>query len=325
MKKKLMIILALLLVISFGATNIYAELQRINNVTTSQMIYIPIIAKGLQAKFWDKVLQGAKEAADDHHITITFEGPVGEGNVDEQIIFLKNALEKHPGAIILSAVDAKAITPYLEEAREAGIPIIGFDSGVDSPIVRTTVATDNYGAGVLAAEKMAELLNKSGKVGIIVQDATSRVATDRRDGFVDTIEQRYPAMDVAAVGYGAGSVPLSAEVAKKIFREHPDIQGIFGANEGSAQGVVDAVRALDKEGEVTIIGFDSGKILLDAMREGFVAGAVTQKPADMGYLAVETAIRAFRGESLPAFIDTGFVWYDRSNLDSPEIQEHLYE
>ncbi|WP_070000949.1 ABC transporter substrate-binding protein [Cellulosilyticum sp. I15G10I2] len=293
--------------------------------TTTENVYIPIIAKGLKYSFWESVRLGAEEAARDLGIKITFEGPQEEAQTQQQLDMLNIALSRSPQAVILSAVDSRAVTPYLEEAQAKGIPVIGFDSGVDSPIVRTTVATDNYGAGELAAEKMVELLDKKGKVAIIIQDATSQVATNRRDGFIDTITQQYPSMDVVAVGYGEGDAKKSSEIAKDIFKNHPDLKGIFGGNQGSAEGIAKALRELNKEGEITAIGFDSGNILTEAIRDGIIVGAVSQNPKEIGYKAVETAFKAYRGETLPAFIDTGYVWYDKSNIDNPEIKEFLYK
>lgn len=115
------------------------------------------------------------------------------------------------------------------------------------------------------------------------------------------------------------------EAAKRILMTHPDLKGIFGASEALSKGIINAVKAFDKVGEITIVGFDSGQELIAAIREGIVAGAVSQNPQAMGYKAVETAYRAYIGERLPAFIDTGFAWYDKSNIDTPEIRALLYE
>lgn len=288
-------------------------------------IYIPIIAKGLQFHYWDAVQRGAERAARDYNVEATLEGPREETQVQEQLDAIEKALARNPQAMVLSAIDSQVVRPYLESAQRVGIPVIGIDSGVDSPIVRTTVATDNYGAGSLAAEKMAELLGETGQVAMIIHDDTSQVAIDRRDGFVDTITQRYPGMEVVTVKYGRGEPDRSAELAKEIIEQYPGIQGLFGGNEGSAHGIIRAIREVGNHRNIQIIGFDSGRELIDAIREGLVAGAVTQNPIAMGYLAVETALRAYRGEILPSFIDTGYVWYDRSNIDNSEIQELLYE
>jgi ribose transport system substrate-binding protein len=288
-------------------------------------ISIALIAKGIKYKYWNAVREGAEKAARDYGVQITFEGTEEEEQIQQQIILLQQALDKNPQAIVLSSVDISAITPYLEMAQAKGIPIIGFDSGVNSPIVRTTVATDNYGAGVLAADKMAELLGAEGKVGVVVQDITSKSATDRRDGFIDTINQNYPNMTVADVRYGSGDYIQSEEVTKEMFAVHPDMRGVFGTNEGSSIGIINAIKEFNKVDQVVGIGFDSGEEIQQAIREGIISGAITQNPRAVGYEAVEAAIRAYRGEILPEFIDTGFEWYDRSNIDNPEIQELLYE
>ncbi|MDF2877856.1 MAG: periplasmic binding protein/LacI transcriptional regulator [Clostridia bacterium] len=290
-----------------------------------EKIYIPVISKGFQHQFWQAVKLGAERAASDYGVEITFEGPETEAQVDKQLDMLQAALAKNPQAIALAALDSKAATSYLEKAEASGIPVVGFDSGVDSPIVKTTAATDNYAAAAAAADKMAELIGGSGKVGLIVHDQTSKTGVDRRDGFVKTLEEKYPDIEVVPVQYGEGDHAKSTEAAKAILTANPDIKGMFGANEGSIAGIINAAKELNKVGQITIIGFDSGKLLLDAIKADIVAGAITQDPVGIGYKAVEAAYKAYKGEESPEFIDTGFKWYDKTNMDTPEIKEVLYE
>ena len=238
---------------------------------------------------------------------------------------LQAALAKNPQAICLAALDSKAATPYLEQADAAGIPVIGFDSGVDSPIVKTTCATDNYAAAAAAAHKMAELIGGEGKVGLVVHGQTSQSAKDRRDGFMDTMKNEYPNITVLEPQYGDGDHAKSTEAAKAIITANPDVKGIYGANEGSAAGVINAVKELNQVGKITIVGFDSGKIMIDAINSGVAAGSITQDPVGIGYKAVEAAYKAYKGEENPEFIDTGFKWFDKTNIDTPEIQAVIYE
>ncbi|WP_070000950.1 ABC transporter substrate-binding protein [Cellulosilyticum sp. I15G10I2] len=289
-----------------------------------EKIYIPVISKGFQHQFWQAVKLGAERAAADYGVEISFEGPESETQVDKQLDMLQAALAKNPQAIALAALDSRAATPYLEKAEAAGIPVVGFDSGVDSPIVKTTAATDNYAAAGLAADKMAELIGGAGKVGLIVHDQTSQTGVDRRDGFVKTLEEKYPNIEVVPVQYGEGDHAKSTEAAKAIMTANPDIKGMFGANEGSIAGVINAAKELNKK-DLVVIGFDSGKLLLDAIKGDLVSGAITQDPVGIGYKAVEAAYKAYKGETTPEFIDTGFKWYDKTNMDTPEIKEVLYE
>lgn len=287
--------------------------------------YIALISKGFQHQFWQAVKEGAEQAAEEFGVEVTFEGPEDESQVDKQIEMFRNALDRNPDAIGFAALDSQASVPLLEETVERDIPVIAFDSGVDSDIPLTTASTDNYGAAALAAEKMAELIGGSGKVAVIVHDQTSVTGVERRDGFVETIENDYPDIEIVDIQYGGGDHLESTDLTKAIIQAHPDLAGVYGANEGSAIGVVNAVREMGKEGEIVVVGFDSGKQQIDAIKDGLMSGAITQNPVGIGYETVKAAVEALEGKELPEVIDTGFFWYDANNLDDPEIQAAIYE
>ena len=288
-------------------------------------LYIPVISKGFQHQFWQAVKSGAEQAATDLNVDITFEGPESETMVDKQIEMLQTALDKKPAAICLAALDSKAVIPLLEKAKAAGIPVVGFDSGVDSDIPVTTAATDNIAAAGLAADKMAELIGGEGEVAVIVHDQTSRTGIDRRDGFVNRIAEKYPNIKVVDIQYGGGDHLKSTDLAKTIIQANPNLKGFFGANEGSIIGVLNAVKELGKENQLVVIGYDAGKQQMDAVRSGVEAGAITQNPVGIGYKCVESAVKAIKGETLDKVTDTGFFWYDKTNIDAEEIKPLLYE
>jgi ribose transport system substrate-binding protein len=287
--------------------------------------YIPIISKGFQHQFWQAVKAGAEQAATEFNVDITFEGPETEAMVDKQIEMLQTALDKNPAAICLAALDSKAVVPLLEKAKAANIPVIGFDSGVDSDIPVTTAATDNIAAAGVAADKMAELIGDEGEVAVIVHDQTSRTGIDRRDGFVNRMTEAHPNVKIVDIQYGAGDQLKSTDLAKAIIQANPNLKGFFGANEGSIIGVLNAVKELGMEGKIVVIGYDAGKQQMDAVRSGVEAGAITQNPVGIGYKCVESAVKAINGETLDKVTDTGFFWYDATNIDSDEIKPLLYE
>jgi len=291
----------------------------------AQQYYIPLISKGFQHQFWQAVKQGALQAAKDFNVNITFEGPETEAMVDKQIDMLAAALAKKPNAIGFAALDSKAAIPYLQQAKAAGIPVIAFDSGVDSDIPLTTCATDNVAAAAYAADKMAELIGGAGEVAVIVHDQTSRTGIDRRDGFVNRIKSKYPKITIVSVQYGGGDQLKSTDLAKAIIQSHPNLKGFFGANEGSIIGVLNGVKEMGKVGKIVVIGYDSGAQQIAAIRSGEEAGAITQNPVGIGYKTVESAVKALKGEKLPKFTDTGFYWYDKTNIDDPKIKAVLYQ
>jgi len=310
------------------ATTLAASLIGLSGLAQAQQaqeIYIPLVSKGFQHQFWQAVKSGAEQAAKDLKVRVTFEGPETEAMVDKQIDMLSAALAKKPQAIGFAALDSQAAIPLLKKAQAAKIPVVAFDSGVDSDIPMTTTTTDNKAAAALAADKMAEMIGKSGEVALVVHDQTSRTGVDRRDGFVNRIKSTYPNIKIVSVQYGGGDQLKSTEITKSILQASPNLKGIFGANEGSAIGVVNGVKEMKRSGKVVIIGYDSGKQQKNAIIDGSMAGAITQNPVGMGYKTVEMAVKAIKGEKLPKVVDTGFFWYDKTNITDPKIAAVLYD
>jgi len=312
MKKRTVVLAFILMLVAVGSL-------------AAQQYYIPLISKGFQHQFWQAVKQGAEQAAKDLGVTITFEGPETEAMVDKQIDMLAAALAKNPSAIGFAALDSKAAIPYLQQAKAKKIPVIAFDSGVDSDIPLTTCATDNVAAAAYAADKMAELIGGSGEIAVVVHDQTSRTGIDRRDGFVNRIKSKYPKITIVTVQYGGGDQLKSTDLTKAIIQSHPNLKGIFGANEGSAIGVLNGVKEMGKVGKIVVIGYDSGAQQIAAIRSGEMAGAITQNPVGIGDQGVVSAVKALKGEKLPKFVDTGFYWYDKTNINDPKIQAVLYQ
>jgi ribose transport system substrate-binding protein len=292
-------------------------------LTYAEEPYIPIISKGFQHQFWQAVKSGAEQSAKENNVRITFEGPETEAMVDKQIDMLSAALAKKPQALGLAALDSKAAIPLLKRARASKIPVIAFDSGVDSDIPLTTCTTDNLAAAALAADKMAELIGNSGEVGVIVHDQTSRTGIDRRDGFLNQMKTKHPGIKIVSVQYGAGDHLKSAEIAKAMIQANPNLKGIFGANEGSAEGAAIGVKESGKK--LVLIGYDSGKDQKEAIMSGLMAGAITQNPVGIGKCVVDSSVKALKGEKLPKKIDTGFFWYDKTNMNDPKIAAVLYD
>jgi ribose transport system substrate-binding protein len=286
--------------------------------------YIAIVSKGFQHQFWQAVKQGAEQEAKAKGARITFEGPPTEQDIEQQVTMLTNAIQKKPAAIGFAALDSKASAPLMDQAKAQNIPVIAFDSGVDSDVPVTTAATDNKAAAAEAAKHLSELIGGKGKVAVIVHDQTSRSGIDRRDGFLEWMKANAPDIQVLPVQYGGGDQAKSADIAKSIISANKDLKGFYGANEGSAIGIIKGVQESGKKG-ITIVGFDSGKAQIDAIKSGVMAGAITQNPVGMGEQLVAAAVKATKGESLPKVIDTGFYWYDKTNIDDPKIQAVLYQ
>ena len=285
-------------------------------------IYVPIVSKGFQHQFWLAVKAGAEAKAEELNMEVNFIGPENESQVDKQIEMLQAEYDKNPDAVCFAALDSVAALPLLEQMQADGIPVIAFDSGVEGDIPVTTAATDNVAAAALAAEKMFEAVGEGAQVGVIVHDQTSRTGIDRTEGFIAKAEEL--GLQIVGPDFGGGDQLKSTDLAKAMIQGNPDIAGFFGGNEGSAIGVVNAVNELGRD-DITVIGYDSGSIQINAIKDGSMAGAVQQNPVGIGAKCVEAAAMALQGMEVPEMIDTGFLWADAETIDDEDVMAVLYE
>jgi ribose transport system substrate-binding protein len=288
---------------------------------------IALVSKGFQHQFWQAVKAGAQEKAKEMGVTMTFDGPASETEVDKQLQMLQAAIERSPAAIGYAALDPEACVPLLDQAKQAKIPVVEFDAGCNSKVPLTICKTDSKVAGALAAEHMAQLIGKKGKVAIVGHSQINSTGVERRDGFVEKLKKDYPDIQVVDIQYGDGDHLKSADIAKAMVAAHPDLAGLYGTNEGSAIGIVDAVKELNlPAGKIKVVGFDSGQAQIDGINSGLMAGAITQDPMGIGRCTLENAVKAAKGETIEKTVfDTGSYWYDKTNVNDPKIQAMLYK
>ena len=285
-------------------------------------LYFPIISKGFNHQFWQAVKAGAEAAAKRNGVTITFEGPETEAMIDKQIDMLNAAIAKKPQGLGFAALDSQAEVPILKKAHNAGIPVVAFDSGVESDIPLATCSTDNLKAAAAAADKLGEAIGGNGEIGMLVHDQTSQTGIQRRDGFQNQIKAKFAGITIVDTQYG-GDALKATENAKAMLAAHPKIKAIFASNEGSAIGLLQATKEL--KSNILIVGFDSGRQQKLAIADGAEYGAITQNPVGIGECVVDSLAKAIKGEKLEKVIDTGYYWYDKTNMTDPKIAAVLYD
>ena len=332
--------------------------------TTGEKMYIPVMAKGFQHQFWQAVAKGSEDAAKDLGVEIYFDGPASGTEIDAQVNMVKTELAKNPKAMALAALSTDAVTEILEECAEKNIPVIGFDSGVPGDTtgaVKATACTNNESAAAIAAEKFNEnetvveaMKNATSDnpviIGCLSQDAVSASVTGRTTGFVDKmaeIAETYQPGKVSIEGHAkwekkVENPAIIIEVAISATTEATAVQtaansllglnpvAIFCSNEGAVTGFLAAVsdgQDLAEGGKydgLVVAGFDAGQAQKNAVRQGWFYGSVTQDPYQIGYKAVELAVKAANGEAV-SDVDTGAQWYDASNIDDDMIALLVYD
>jgi ribose transport system substrate-binding protein len=294
---------------------------------------IAFVTKDSGKSYWKAVQTGAQRAVDDLNEALGYEGedkvkivftsPSSELEVEEQINLVDGILAENPSVLCLAAIDFQSLQAQFELARENQIPVIAVDSGVSNQLEESICATDNVAAGREAAVKMADLMEEEGEVAVLSHYAKTQSSIERVLGFTQEIEENYPYIHITEVDYQEDDESL-ADTALETLEANPRIKAYFGTNEDAALGIISACEEMNRE-DIIIVGFDSGNKQIKAVKDGTESGIISQNPYGMGYASVVAGARAVLKMGNDKFIDTGFRWISKENIEIEEIQKYLYE
>ena len=327
MKKKLFTVAAALSAVALVAGSTTAT-------AADKTLKIEMISKGFTHQFWQAVKKGAEEQAAKMNATVNFVGPAAETMIDKQLEMLDSAIALKPDAIGYAALGTTQSVSHLQKAKAAGIPVYMFDTaasctgalGTSSDCALGVAYTDSKAAGKLAAQKMAALIGKKGKVFVIGHSQTNQTGIDRKDGFVNEIK-KYKGITLLPVQYAeGGDAQKSQDIVSTVLLANKDLKGVYATNEGCSNGAAQAFKnAKVKKGSIKLIGFDSGAQQIANIKSGLQTGAITQNPVGIGAKTVEALVNYVRNKTVPApLIDTGFYYYDAKNITDPKIAADLY-
>lgn len=296
---------------------------------------IAVIPKGTTHIFWKSIHAGAIKAQQELKaagidVEIIWKGPLKEDDRESQIRVVEDFITRGVTGIVLAPLDDAALRTPVKDAVSNGIPVVIIDSDLKSEDYVSFVATDNYKGGRKGAEHLAKVIGGKGKVIMLRYQEGSASTMNREQGFLDTLKEKYPEIEVVSSNQYAGATTESAFQASENMLaplRTPDggvsIDGIFCPNESSAFGMLRALKDTGLAGKVKYVGFDSSDQLVKGLVEGHIHGLVLQDPINMGYLGVKTIIAHLRGEKVEKRIDTGSEVATPENMNDPKMKNLL--
>ncbi|WP_284944932.1 ABC transporter substrate-binding protein [Acidisoma cladoniae] len=286
---------------------------------------IPVIVKDTTSQYWQVVLAGARQAGKELHIKVPELGAQSEADIAGQVTALENASSESPAAIVIAPTQFSALGAPITAAA-ADTKIIGIDSSADTKSFTSFLSTNNVTGGMVAADALAAGIKaKTGKaegdVAIITSLPGVGSLDQRAAGFKQELA-KYPGLTLIANRIADGQPTTGLNIMTDLITAHPHLVGVFASNLQMVQG---ASQGLAESGNktITLIGFDSDKGLVSALRQGVVTALIVQDPYRMGYEGVEIAYKASKGEAVPVQIDTGVTAITAANLDDPKSQALL--
>lgn len=257
---------------------------------------IGVVPKGASHEFWLTVKAGAEKAAGEAGYTVEWNAPALEIDANRQQSIVESMVNRRLAGIALAPVDRKALTSIVERGTKAGVPVVIYDSDVDTGERVAYIATDNKEGGRMAARRLGEALGGKGKVAVIGFMAGSASTMEREDGFVEEIRAKYPGMEMVGVQFGMANRAKAMAVTENVLTAHPDLAGLFANNESSSAGAVQALKSRGNR-KVKLVAFDASEQLVGDLKEGWIDSLVLQDPYRMGYEAVKAITEKLAGRA----------------------------
>lgn len=288
----------------------------------SQKKVIAVVPKGNVNEYWQSVHAGANKAAQEAGVEIAWNGAASETDYNGQLQIVDSMINRRVDAIVLAPIDRTSLVSVVDRATAQNIPVVIFDSGIDTDKYIAQVATDNYHAGEVAAERMGKLLKGKGTVAMVRVQPGAGSTMAREEGFRKKLETDSPGIKIVAEQFGQADFAKSLLVTENMLTAHPDLDALFASNESSTVGALQALKAR-KGTKVKLIGFDWSPKLADDLKAGTIDSLVVQDPFRMGYDSVKAALAKLNGQPVEKMQKLAPQLVDRENLDTPDIQAKI--
>lgn len=280
---------------------------------------------GIQIGFHEAIACGARAAADKFGADITVQAAKNYGPAD-QVPLLNSVLARHPGFIILDPTNRTALVAPLMDVVAQGVKVIAIDTTLDDTSMLTAhIGTDNVEVGRQLARALVEQIGAHGGKVVMIGSSPGISTVDQRiQGFGEEIA-KHKNIEFIGTQYAGNEVSQAQNMFSSLLSANPDLVGVASPSENPTLGVAGAIRNAGVGDTVAAAGVDASEAQIELLREGILDALVIQKPYEIGYRAVEDAVKVANGEKVPADTGTGTVIGTKANIDDPEVSKYLYK
>ena len=265
----------------------------------------------------------AYRAAEEYGVELKVLTSPREIDIDKQIELIRQVTADKPDVMILSAADYDRCAEATEEAIAAGIGVVAIDTDVNAAGRACFVGSNSYEIGLEMGRAMASYLPEGGKVAVIQHMLTTTTGIERTRGVLDALNE---AGNIEILGSFCcdNSTEQAQTITTELLSADPEIRGFVCTNEVCNVGAANALVELGMGGRVYVVGCDNSQRQIQFLEQNIIQAIVTQRPFNMGYMAVQQAVRVANGEQTDDFVEVSCVLITRENMYTQENQKLLF-
>jgi len=270
---------------------------------------VGLVMKSLANEFFKDMQEGAvRHAQERGDLTLVAVGTQSETDIDGQIAAVENLLTRKVDAIVIAPADSRALLPPIARAIKAGIKVINIDVAFDPESMRKRgidiafVGPDNRAGAKMSGDVLAKALGRGGKVVIIEGNPGAENGTQRRLGYMDSVKDG--GLDLLDSRTAHWETEEANTVFSTMLTAHHDIAGVMAANDSMALGVVKAIDAAGRAGQIKVVSFDNIPAIQPLLRDGKVLATVDQFGGQLASLGIDNAMKEIAGATLTGWIRT---------------------
>jgi ribose transport system substrate-binding protein len=286
-----------------------------------------LVGSNMSSSYWQTAVAGFKKAATEYQVTAKVAGP-DTYDPQGELAELQKAVAAKPAGILVSVSDVAILQPEIDNAVNAGIPVITFDSDAANSKRLYFIGTNNLEAGRLGGRRVVERLGGKGNV-VFFTIAGQPNTEERLKGFKDVFSTQ-PGIKIAEVVDIKGAPTTAFDRTQQLMAQTGDkkISAFVCLDSVSGKMVADAIQRTGDSSRV-LVAWDVNQDTLQAIKSGVIDSTVVQKPYTMGYVGLKALDEIFHNppaqlskdyatdpfSDYPVFVDTGTSLVDKSNVD----------
>lgn len=299
MKKSVLSAMIMALGISFGAQ-------------AADKPHVCVVMKSLANEFWKTVEMGVRDYAKQNEDEFDFEavGLKDESDIDTQINAMEGYITKQCDVIAVAPANSVALIPSIKRAMNAGIIVVNFDVRLDKKASKQMglpddflfVGPDNRLGAFEAGDYLAKNLPQGANIVIVEGNPGAENAIERKEGFMKAVKEN--GLNLLASRTAHWETEEANTLMTNLLTRYPDIQGVMSANDSMVLGIVKAIEAAGKTGQIKVVGFDNIAPVQKLMQEGKVLASEDFFGKDLAVNAVKAGMRIYNGENLTGWVKT---------------------